>query len=339
MRGAGIVLQFAFLTGLIPAACSAGPAPATQPARLAASAVRAQSPSRSFTIDYTASISKVPAGARRLDLWLPVPRSDAQQTITNVRVDSPLVHEMLTEGEYGNRVLHLWSDKPAAVAVTLRFTCTRRPEQALPPQEQACISRGPEPSARLLQPDRLGVIDDRVRALARRITAGKPDTLGRARAIYDYVVAHMSYDKTAPGWGSGDTRRACDVQQGNCTDFHALFISLARASDIPARFGIGFQVPPGKSRGTVEGYHCWAEFWLPGAGWVPVDASEGWKHPDRRDFYFASLDDDRIRMSVGRDVRLPGARGEPLNYFLAPYAEIDGRTVASVQKTVKFIQP
>lgn len=304
----------------------------TQPAKHLASDA---TPSRSFDITYIATIPEVPQGARRLDVWLPVPSSDARQTITNLRVDSSLQHELGTEGEYGNHVLHLWSDAPAGASATLRFNCTRREQHSLPTDARADVSQEPAPVARLLQADRLGVIDDRVRLLAAQITAGKSDTQAKARAIYDYVIGHMAYDKVVPGWGNGDTLRACNVGKGNCTDFHALFISLARASGIPARFGIGFQIPAEKQQGPVTGYHCWAEFWVPDFGWVPVDASEAWKDQNLRDFYFGSLDDNRFRLSLGRDIRVPGMKGEPLNYFLSPYAEVDGKPVKA-ERSVTF---
>lgn len=312
------------------------PPATTRPAELAASIAAA--PSRDFDVTYTAKIPTLPAGAKRVDLWVPVPSSDAQQVIRQMRVDTSLPHEMATDPDYGNQILHVWSDRLALgenLAVTVRYTVDRRAEQALPSEPQANISRGPEPDDRLLEPDRLGVIDSRIRTLAARLTAGKVDTLAKARAIYDYVIAHMTYDKHSPGWGRGDTRRACQVGKGNCTDFHALFISLARASGIPARLGIGFQVPHAQREGPIHGYHCWAEFWLPGTGWIPVDASEAWKDPGKRDFYFGSLDDDRFRVSLGRDVRLPGRKGEPVNYLLSPVAQADGRPI-HVGKVVTF---
>ena len=58
--------------------------------------------------------------------------------------------------------------------------------------------------------------------------------------------------------------------------------------------------------GTVPGYHCWAEFYLPDKGWVPVDASDASKSadPKKRDYLFGHLDPDRIQFSIGRDIRL-----------------------------------
>lgn len=263
-----------------------------------------------------------------MDLWLPIPSSDAQQTVSNVRVDTSLPHEIQTDPDYSNQILHVWSDRPESATVTLRFDCTRHEEHALPPDRQQNASQAPVPSDRFLQPDRWGVIDDRIRSLAAQVTANQSDVMSKARAIYNYVIDHMAYDKVTPGWGNGDTLRACAVGKGNCTDFSALFISLARASGIKARFKMGCQIPPAQHDGKIAGYHCWIEFWSPEIGWVPVDASEAWKNPSRRDFYFGGLDADRVQFSCGRDVRVPGIQGEPLNYFFAPYAEVDGKPVA-----------
>jgi transglutaminase-like putative cysteine protease len=330
---AGWIASLAIIAGCSSSEPARSATPATQPVRLAADIPAGRS--RSFIIRYTATISSIPAGAHRLDLWLPVPSSDAQQTIASVEVNASLGHKFESESEYGNRVLHLWSDHPAAAAATISFVCTRGEESALSPGVETNVSRKPLPVPRLLEADRLGVINDRVRALAATITRGRADTLGKARAIYDYVLNHMAYDKKTPGWGNGDTLRACDVRKGNCTDFHALFISLARASGIPARFGIGVQVPAGQTSGTIAGYHCWAEFWLADKGWVPVDASEAWNHTERREFYFGDLDADRVRLSIGRDLKLTGMHGQTLNYFLAPYAEVD-RNPVPAERTVRF---
>lgn len=282
---------------------------------------------RIYRIVSSAQVPSLPAGSQRLDLWMPIPSSDNQQTITSLKIDSALSHEVQTDPDYGNKILHVWSDHPMPATIQFSFECTRREGHASSVGQQ---ENGPEtsvPSDRLLQPDRLGVIDDQIRALAQQVTTNEPDKISKARAIYNYVIDHMAYDKITPGWGNGDTLRACAVGKGNCTDFSALSISLARASGIKARFKMGCQIPPAQHDGKIAGYHCWVEFWAPGTGWVPADASEAWKNPSRHDFYFGSLDADRVQFSWGRDVRLPGSAGEPLNYFFAPYAEVDGKPV------------
>ena len=52
-----------------------------------------------------------------------------------------------------------------------------------------------------------------------------------AKVLYDVVNTHMKYSKEGKGWGQGDSVWACDSKFGNCTDFHSLFISMARQQD------------------------------------------------------------------------------------------------------------
>ena len=112
---------------------------------------------------------------------------------------------------------------------------------------------------------------------------------------------------------------------------------MMRSSGIPARFEIGFPLPENKTEGDIAGYHCWAEFYLVGVGWVPVDASEAWKNPAKRDFSFGAHDVNRVFFTYGRDIRLsPDQKGEPLNYFIYPYAEANGQPVKNLQTHFSF---
>jgi transglutaminase-like putative cysteine protease len=136
----------------------------------------------------------------------------------------------------------------------------------------------------------------------------------------------MRYSKEGTGWGRGDAVWACENGHGNCSDFHSLFIALARASKIPAKFEIGFPLPPRRGAGAIVGYHCWAFFRPEGKGWMPVDISEANKDPQRRDYYFGNLTEDRVAFSTGRDFNLvPRQAGPPLNFFIDPYVEVDSK--------------
>ena len=147
-------------------------------------------------------------------------------------------------------------------------------------------------------PDRPVPLDERIRELSAEVTTGQTTELDKARAIYDWVLANMKYDKSGKGWGNGDIHWACDAKRGNCTDFHALFIGWARAANIPAKFEIALPVPADKPSGGIGGYHCWAEFYLNGYGWVPVDASEAWKDPSKRQYFFDAHDANPVQFSI-----------------------------------------
>ena len=55
------------------------------------------------------------------------------------------------------------------------------------------------------------------------------------------------------------------------------------------------------------------------------DASEAAKHPQLRETLYGSQPADRIHFTTGRDLVVSeGSAGQPLNYFIYPYVEIDG---------------
>jgi transglutaminase-like putative cysteine protease len=297
-------------------------------------------PARSFEFTYQVH---VPANANSMDpthLWIPLPQADSYQDIRGLHIDSPVSYVQGRDLEYGNAFAMFTPSQPQSASgfdVTIRFTATRR-EHLVP------LTVGVYPAAkpdamlqRYLQPDKLVPLNSTIAELAKEHTTGASTPLDIARHIYDYVVATMRYDKTGEGWGRGDAVWACTSKRGNCTDFHSLFIGMMRSSGIPARFEIGFPLPEGKSEGDIPGYHCWAEFYVSGVGWVPVDASEAWKNPAKRDYFFGAHDTNRIFFTYGRDIRIsPDQKGEPLNYFIYPYAETNGQPVKNLQTHFSF---
>jgi hypothetical protein len=56
-----------------------------------------------------------------------------------------------------------------------------------------------------------------------------------------------------------------------------------------------------------------------------VDVSEADKQPSLEDYFFGAHDPNRVKFTTGRDIVLePAQQGEPLNYFIYPYVEVDG---------------
>ena len=289
---------------------------------------------KTFRATYIATIEGIPDGAKEVTVWLPLPASAGPQLVRDVTIDSPYKWTRQRDAVYGNEyAVATIAHPPAAINVPVRFIAVRQEVEFGHPYDTKATARDRE---RELAANKLVTLSPRVRKLADELTAGKHGTLEQARAIYDYLVATMKYDKSIPGWGKGDTERACDIKAGNCTDFHSLFISLARAKGIPARFVIGF--PLTAKDGMVKGYHCWAEFWLDGKGWIPVDASEASKSDDPkvRAFLFGNLDADRVQFTMGRDLVLKPKTSEPLNYFIYPHAEVAGEPVGAPSIELKF---
>ncbi len=298
---------------------------------------------RTVEATYVGTIAPLPAGAKRAEVWIPLPSDTPYQEIRNLKISSPFP-ATVGKDSAGNAVAHFVVEDVAAlgrketeVRVTFRV---RRSEVRSPLAHAAYVEPGQVPPevAPYLGENRRVPLTPRVRKLAASLSAGKRDAVEKAQAIYSYLVDNGTYDKTTPGWGQGDSERFCDVKKGNCTDFHSAFMALARAEGIPVRFVIGFPLKP-ESAGTVPGYHCWAEFWAEGVSWIPADASDAAKSrdPEKKRYLFGNLDPDRFEISRGRDLTLsPKQNDGPINFFIFPYVEVDGRAFTDTKIRLEY---
>jgi transglutaminase-like putative cysteine protease len=295
--------------------------------------------SRHFTFRYAFTVKSVPAG-KRVRIWIPVAQSDAYQEVKIVSAKGDLPMQKSRETRFGNQIYYAQTGSATVAELHFEF------EYDVVRHERIALGDAPHVVAaslssskrqKDLQPDALVPVTGLPSELGVQVTKGRTEALDKARAIYDYVFTTMRYDKTGTGWGRGDVLYACDAKKGNCTDFHSLFIAMARSQDIPARFEIGFPLPPDKHSAEIAGYHCWSDFYIDGKGWIPVDISEAWKHPEKHDYFFGSHDVNRVQFSMGRDLRLnPAQDGKPLNYFVYPYVEVDGQEYPNVSLAFSF---
>jgi hypothetical protein len=284
---------------------------------------------RTFSATYTIKVPAPAADAKRLDVWTPLPIEDDLQKVSDLKVeakvgDAVVPHEVTKDATYGNRMVHVGLDAPKG-ELSLSWTAT------IARTEDRGQGTGPM-NDRFMQADKGLPIDGKAATLSKELGVDKTDAAVRDRAkkVYENVLTTMAYDKVAPGWGRGDFMRACEVGKGNCTDFHAKFMGISRASGIPARFTMGISLSP-KAVDKTNGYHCWAHF-LDGKNWIPVDISEAQKindkDPAKAQWFFGHLDVDRVAMAVGRDITLaPKQAGDPLLHFVFPYVEVDGKAV------------
>jgi transglutaminase-like putative cysteine protease len=263
---------------------------------------------------------KLPAIKGEAHVWIPLAKTDAFQTVTEEEVNIPMKWEKVQDRDYGNDICVLYPQaSDSGKTVEVRYHVVRK--------EKAAYAASGADTARFLHPEKLVPINETFRTLAEKTVAGKTDDLERAKALYDHVMGRMRYDKSGTGWGRGDAMYACDTRTGNCTDFHSYFIALARSIGIPARFAIGATIPADKNEGTIDGYHCWAEFLADGR-WVPVDISEAWKNPKLADYYFGHNPANRFELTKGRDLVVdPEPTSGPINFLVYPLLEMNGEVV------------
>ena len=271
-----------------------------------------------FTFNYDA---KLPEIIGQGQMWIPIAQSDQFQTIELLKLDVPGDHTILKDAENDNSILYLQllpehSGKKISISYLVK-----RLEKA--PYQEEDINL-----IRYLQPSMLMPVGDRFSILAEQIITKKEadSPLTKARAIYDYVIDNVRYAKQGI-YGTGDANYACDSKSGNCTEFHSLFISLARSAGIPARFAVGAAIPSNRNEGGVDGYHCWAEFYAEDKWW-PVDISEADKYTALATYYFGHNPANRIEFSRGRDIKPePLPNSGPINFLAYPVLEIDGEPV------------
>ncbi|MFT4519044.1 MAG: transglutaminase-like putative cysteine protease [Halioglobus sp.] len=279
---------------------------------------------RSFQFTYEIESTDFPVG-KAVDIYIPLPVENEAQQILGESIQSSHPGKKGQEEAYGNTYYHI--HRPASntepLSATLSWTVNRKVLTANGKGELSDARR-----EQFLGPNSLVPVGHEIlKPILEEIhqMRGDDSPQATARAIYDWVVDNVEYKKVGSGWGNGDTFWACNERYGNCTDFHALFISLARSEGIPARFEIGFPVPMDRDSGSIGGYHCWVQFYLPELGWVPIDASEAAKHPEQRELLYGSHPANRIHFTTGRDLVLSSdPSGNSLNYFIYPHVEIDG---------------
>ncbi len=275
-------------------------------------------------------------------LWVPYPLSDRNQLITDIRVTGDYAESAVySDRVYSTPILYArWKPGATSRRLTLTFHVERKEvvRRDFPAREGAWNRAD---FARYLAPTSLGPIDGKVRELAQEITRGKTTVLARARAIYDWICDNMYRDPKTRGCGAGNVCALLKRPGGKCTDIHSVFVALCRAAGVPAREIFGIRQGKKDVQDITTWQHCWAEFYLPGYGWVPVDPADVRKMMlkynltlddprtrEYRDYFWGAWDPYRVQLAVGRDIRLnPPQQGPPLNTFGYPYAEIGNRVL------------
>jgi len=281
--------------------------------------------------------------AKTMKLWVPYPAEDKYQKIKKFSVRSSLGKKLnwslKTENKYKNKMIYFElsrEDMPLGrpLEILLSYDLERTPAKGFGLTES--MARQELHPDLYIKHNQWLKSNNVVRKMALEATKQAKTQPEKIKALYDYVFKIMRYDKKGKGWGKGDPIWACTTKRGNCTDFHSLYISMAREIGIAARFEIGVPIPNHFDQGVIPGYHCWAEAFDSTKGWVPFDASEA-KKANKKEEYFGSVPSDRILFSVGRNIILsPPQKAGALNYFIYPYAEVDGKIFDGIKKEFSF---
>jgi len=136
-----------------------------------------------------------------------------------------------------------------------------------------------------------------MRAKAREIVGDETNPVLQAAKLYEWI------GRTLPWAGAREYSTLANIPQyvldnghGDCGQVALLYITLARALGIPARWESGFMLHPGE-----ENYHDWAETYFEGVGWVYTDPSFGRSAvgTPMNDYYATGIDVYRLAVNEG----------------------------------------
>ena len=303
----------------------------------------------------------IPEGAKKVRVWFALPQDDdAAQKVSGLRIEAPYPHRVERDSE-GSKVLYLEAQNPKQkdfkVVTTFHVERTEVRTSVDPAKAKPLTDADRARYAKYLQPNKHVEINDEIRTLANQIVGNETNPVIAARKLYDWVLNNIEYwvkdPKNKKASPVGSTAYCLAFRTGNCTDFESLWTSLARAKGIPTQIVYGsFLKPELRGQDQDQSYHCWAEFYAPGLGWLPHDVAvadlyageypvnadneklvrlttaDGTFGPDpaRVSYYFGNLDERRVVWSRNRDLIMsPRQDGEAVNALPKAYVEVDGK--------------
>jgi transglutaminase-like putative cysteine protease len=260
---------------------------------------------RRYTVSYGVDIkARAAQTPNTLYVWVPRPVHSASQWL----VEPPASSRAPFVEDYQGTALFQLTDLEADAGIRMTalievYTVetkiqsqTLKPNAASPVQSVYTLSSGLIPSD-----------DPEIAAQARRLAGSEQNPYEKARKIYAWLVQEGGIKREAGH--TGGALEALREQQSDPYSAALLFCALARAVQVPALPVAGVLVHD--SRAGIR--HYWAEFWIDGLGWVPLDPAlgagagpEGFTpRPDPASYYFGNLDNQRIAFSRGQAALSP----------------------------------
>jgi transglutaminase-like putative cysteine protease len=287
-------------------------------------------------------VKDVPAG-KELRVWIPLAHSDAFQDVQLLSKDGDLKLRQSVDDLAGNASLVAEADTSTVrdYRFEVKYDVVRFERRDLMDGKLSPNAHPQRSSQAFLdgymKADRLVPITGQLAQVAAEEIKSAATPIEKARTIYEYVRRNVRFDPSGKGCCQGEANQTLDAKHGDSTDLTAVFVAMLRSQGIPARGAIGFALPADKHTGELTPHASWAEFYAAPLGWLVADVTAGIRNPDQQEYYFGSLDMNRLQLSVGRDLKLnPPQESGPLNFLVEPYVEVEGKPYAKVSLDASF---
>jgi transglutaminase-like putative cysteine protease len=212
------------------------------------------------------NIHVIQADSAEVLLWLAVP-ADHRGQKAHVSAVSPAPTEMFHDSLTGTEVA-FWriTDFHDRDCILFYYDFAVQAEPVLNSYDPARITAYDTTSAeyrRFTKSEPWIELTPQVRDKAAELAQGAQDSWEKAHRFFTWTVENMTYEY--PDLESRGAAKSFPRLKGDCGEFSSVFCALCRADGIPARPVICVW-PSGSG-------HEWAEFLIPGYGWLPADAS------------------------------------------------------------------
>ncbi|MFC1475844.1 transglutaminase family protein [Candidatus Zixiibacteriota bacterium] len=121
-----------------------------------------------------------------------------------------------------------------------------------------------------------------IQAIGTIIWSQSTDILDYAERCYEFVASAYSY--LNPNTGLHPLATILSWGGGDCGNLSSIYISLLRYKDIPSRHVV--TIRPDNT------HHVWADFYMEGYGWIPVDVTYKMSYPSSN--FFGEYDGNGI---------------------------------------------
>jgi transglutaminase-like putative cysteine protease len=256
---------------------------------------------RTYTITYTLTVpaNTVPEG-EIIRAWMPLPRTDVarQNGFRLLSVSDPVY--IISPDAFVHKSIYMEQaavqDRDAVFEYTFTYTALAQyhhfdPLRDLLPYDT--LSPPYREYTKACPPHIL--TGGPVAELAKSVVGEETNPFLQLQKIFTYI------SRTYPWAGAREYSTIESIPlyvlengHGDCGQVSLLFISMCRSLGIPARWESGWMLHPGEVN-----LHDWAEAYMEGIGWIPVDQSFGLQEEPVRLFYSRGMDAYRMAVNTG----------------------------------------
>jgi transglutaminase-like putative cysteine protease len=249
-----------------------------------------------------------------LYLWVPRPASSSSQRNTEMLSSSvePFIENYRSISLFKLDNLAALSETRLSISWKVDVYSI---ETAIRPQLIRQEAASPIRGAYTKSAPQIPADDPRIKTQAAAILGRELNPYNKAQRIYEWMLGEFAFYPEPEGnqrnSGSGrqapadnDIFTALEKKHADSYTAAMLYCALLRGAGVPCLPVSGVLVS--RSRQTMN--HWWAEFWIDGFGWIPVDPVMGAgaipaqfadQPDDRESYYFGNIDSRRIAFSRG----------------------------------------